>query len=209
MSQSSTQAMALDSIPMILTRRPPESRISERRIVRAAKRGSEEAIDQLVRAHWNSAYATALGVLGDRGLAEDVAQDSVLSAIGSLGGFDLGKPFGPWLHRIVTNRALDALRVRRRRPELALADQADFTSSPGQSGLSLALLAALQTLSPRDRAIVVLRHVGGFSSNEIARIFDTSPTAIRSALQRALVHLRSELSGGRDDDPLTIGSNRE
>jgi RNA polymerase sigma-70 factor (ECF subfamily) len=201
--------MALDSIPMFLTRRRPESRISERRIVRAAKRGSEDAIDLLVRAHWNSAYATAFGVIGDSGLAEDVAQESVLAAIESLGSFDLGKPFGPWLHRIVTNRALDSVRARRRRPELALVDQAVSQGSPGHSGLSFDLLAALQTLSPRDRAIVVLRHVGGFSSSEIAEIFDTSPTAIRSALQRALEHLRSELSGGRDDDPLGIGSNHE
>ena len=163
----------------------------ERRVVRSAQRGSEDAIESLIRTHWASSFRLALGVLGDRGLAEDCAQEGALAAVTSLDAFDSKRPFAPWLHRIVLNRALDTLRARRRNPEVAVAiesaDSAPANSSDGE------LAAALTRLDERARAVVVLKHVLGYRAKEIAEIVGTSEGNVRSILSRAIAALRETL----------------
>jgi len=79
----------------------------ERAWVRDAQRGSAAALEQLFRSHWARAYRAALLVVGDAAAAEDIAQESFLAAVRALDHFDRRRPFGPWLHRIVVNRAID------------------------------------------------------------------------------------------------------
>ena len=80
--------------------------------VREAQRGSADALEKLFRAHWPRAYRAALLVVGDAAAAEDIAQESFLAAVRALDRFDRRRPFGPWLHRIVVNRAIDFSRAR-------------------------------------------------------------------------------------------------
>jgi RNA polymerase sigma-70 factor, ECF subfamily len=84
----------------------------ERAFVRAAQRGSAPGIEALFRLHWPRAYRAAYLVVHDSGAAEDIAQESFLAAVRNLDRFDRRRPFGPWLHRIVVNRAIDWTRAR-------------------------------------------------------------------------------------------------
>src|SRR5207342_3730968 len=90
----------------------------ERASVRAAQRGSASGIEALFRLHWPRAYRAAYLVVHDAGAAEDIAQESFLAAVRSLDRFDRRRPFGPWLHRIVVNRAIDWSRARTLRNEI-------------------------------------------------------------------------------------------
>src|SRR5438477_12012203 len=88
------------------------SQRDERAWVRGAQRGSVADLESLFRHHWPRAYRAAYLVVHDAAAAEDIAQESFLSAVRNLDRFDRRRPFGPWLHRIVVNRAIDWSRSR-------------------------------------------------------------------------------------------------
>src|ERR671918_1804680 len=100
----------------------PRSGRDERAWVRGAQAGSASDLEALFRAHWPRAYRAAYLVVRDSAAAEDIAQESFLAAIRALDRFDRRRPFGPWLHRIVVNRAIDWTRARRLRGEVELDD---------------------------------------------------------------------------------------
>src|ERR687891_1751067 len=91
----------------------------ERAWVRGAQAGSVADLEALFRAHWSRAHRAAYLVVGDATAAEDIAQEGFLAAIRALDRFDRRRPFGPWLHRIVVNRAIDHTRARALRREVA------------------------------------------------------------------------------------------
>src|SRR6184192_3397992 len=91
----------------------------ERARIRGAQDGSVADLEALFRAHWPRAYRAAYLVVHDAAAAEDIAQESFLAAVRSLDRFDRRRPFGPWLHRIVVNRAIDWARARRLRAEVS------------------------------------------------------------------------------------------
>jgi len=164
-------------------------RRSEAALVRAAQRGTEEALEELFRRHWRRAHRAAFLVVGDRAAAEDIAQESFLAAIRALDRFDRRRPFGPWLHRITVNRAIDYARARTLRSEGALFDGVEGEAAP-PDGLSDALVAALMGLSPEHRAVVVMRHVLECTPGEIADALDIPRGTVNSRLRRALDRLR-------------------
>src|SRR3954451_6032443 len=118
-----------------------ESGTDERRLVREAQDGSGAAMAQLYSLHWRGAYRAAYLVVHDGAAAEDIAQDGFLAAIDALERFDRRRPFGPWLHRIVVNRALDWTRREARRRPLAEGEaEAGATGAPEiGDGLMVAL----------------------------------------------------------------------
>ena len=132
------------------------SRRRERAWVRAAQSGSHEAMEALFRAHWARAHRAAFLIVHDAAAAEDIAQEAFLAAIRALDRFDRRRPFGPWLHRIVVNRAIDWSRARSLRREVAESPESEAPpDTPG--GWSEEVVAALGTLDPDQRAAVVLR----------------------------------------------------
>ena len=90
---------------------PERGAPGERALVQAAQRGDPGAVEELYRRHWRPAYRAAYLVTRDAHAAEDIAQEAFLQAIRVLDRFDRARPFAPWLHRIVTNRALDWARA--------------------------------------------------------------------------------------------------
>src|ERR687887_2461827 len=92
----------------------------ERARVRGAQRGSASDLEALFRMHWPRAHRAAYLITHDAQAAEDIAQESFLAAIRALDRFDRRRPFGPWLQRIVVNRAIDWARARALRRELDL-----------------------------------------------------------------------------------------
>jgi RNA polymerase sigma-70 factor, ECF subfamily len=172
----------------------PEPDRRERAWVRDAQRGSAAALEQLFRSHWPRAYRAALLVVGDAAAAEDIAQEAFLAAVRSLDGFDRRRPFGPWLHRIVVNRAIDWSRSRALRRELAM-DEGPEPSAPEHEGSAhaRALASALADLAPEHRAVIVLRYLLEYTPGEIATLLELPRGTVNSRLRRGLDRLQSSL----------------
>jgi RNA polymerase sigma-70 factor (ECF subfamily) len=167
----------------------------ERAWVRAAQRGSEEALEALFRRHWRPAYRAAFLVVHDAAAAEDIAQEAFLAAIRALDRFDRRRPFAPWLNRIVVNRAIDWVRARTIRAEVAGdadAEPAGGSAEPPGNPYSDELMAALGTLSAEHRAVVVLRYLLDYTPGEIARALEVPRGTVNSRLRRALDALGTE-----------------
>src|SRR3982751_4560150 len=96
----------------------------ERAWVRGARDGSTADLEALFREHWPRAFRAAYLVVHDAAAAEDIAQEAFLAAVRSLDRFDRGRPFGPWIHRIAVNRAIDWARARALRTEAEQQDVA-------------------------------------------------------------------------------------
>src|SRR6266568_6808868 len=126
----------------------------ERAWVRGAQAGSASDFEALFRAHWARAYRAAYLVVHDAAAAEDIAQEAFLAAVRNLDRFDRRRPFGPWLHRIVVNRAIDWARARALRREVG-ATPMDDPPAPEQAPSDGTLVALLATLSPEHRAVIV------------------------------------------------------
>ncbi|MQA74776.1 MAG: sigma-70 family RNA polymerase sigma factor [Solirubrobacterales bacterium] len=181
-----------------LARPPRAGPLRERReaaLVRDAQRGSSDALEELFRRHWRRAHRAAFLVVGDSTAAEDIAQESFLAAVRALDRFDRRRPFGPWLHRIAVNRAIDFARARALRGEASLREPAEGVE-PDRDGLSDELRLALLELTPEHRAVVVLRHLLGYTPGQIAEILDLPRGTVNSRLRRGLDRLRPELERG-------------
>jgi RNA polymerase sigma-70 factor, ECF subfamily len=181
--------------PLAKGRRAPRA-LTEPALIRAAKRGSADAIEALVRMHWEGAHRTAYLIVRDAAAAEDIAQESLLAAVQRIDDFDRSRSFRPWLHRIVVNRSLDWLRSRRIRPEMHLEELPVQPSS--DDGPSVNVMAALGELEPEQRALIVLRHLHGYRSSELARLLDLPPATVRTRLARALRRLETLVDADKE-----------
>jgi RNA polymerase sigma-70 factor (ECF subfamily) len=172
----------------------PRSR-NERALVRAAARGSEEALAELFRLTWPGAYRAAYLIVHDHSAAEDIAQEAFVAAVRNLDRFDRRRPLRPWVHRIVVNRAIDWTRVRKLRAEVAdSVDQAGADET--ERAWSDPVLSALASLAPDQRAVIVLRHLLEYTPGEIASMLDLPRGTVNSRLRRGLDVLKAEL--GKD-----------
>ncbi|MGH2847311.1 MAG: RNA polymerase sigma factor [Thermoleophilaceae bacterium] len=168
------------------------SRRRERAWVRAAQSGSHEAMEALFRVHWGPSHRAAYLIVHDAAAAEDIAQEAFLAAIRALDRFDRRRPFGPWLHRIVVNRAIDWSRARTLRREVAEPVEAEAPPSR-PAGWSDEVVGALAGLDADQRAAVVLRHLLEYTPGEIAELLDIPRGTVNSRLRRALDRLAEEL----------------
>jgi RNA polymerase sigma-70 factor (ECF subfamily) len=163
----------------------------ERAWVRAAQRGSASDLEALFHAHWPAAYRAAYLVIHDAALAEDVAQEAFLAAIRNLDRFDRRRPFGPWLHRIAVNRAIDTARARALRRESELVEET--ASAEDHEPVDDSVLRALGALPPEQRAVIVLRHLLGYTPGEISSLLELPRGTVNSRLRRGLDAMREEL----------------
>ena len=173
--------------------RRPLSRRPEAALVRAAQRGSAEAVDELFRRHWPAAHRAAFLVVHDAAAAEDIAQEAFLAALRALDRFDRRRPLGPWLHRIVVNRAIDWTRARALRAESAADAVPEAPAADAPEPFDGEILSALAGLGPEHRAVVVLRHLLGYTPGEIAAMLELPRGTVNSRLRRALDALAREL----------------
>jgi RNA polymerase sigma-70 factor (ECF subfamily) len=164
----------------------------ERARVRGAQRGSASDLEALFRMHWPRAHRAAFLITHDVQAAEDIAQESFLAAIRALDRFDRRRPFGPWLHRIVVNRAIDWARARRLRGEVELDDVLPARSESPELGAET--LAALARLAPEHRAVIVMRYLLDLTPGEIARELGLPRGTVNSRLRRGLDALAEEFS---------------
>jgi RNA polymerase sigma-70 factor, ECF subfamily len=165
----------------------------ERARVRGAQRGSVSDLEALFRTHWPRAYRAAYLVTHDAAAAEDIAQESFLAALRALDTFDRRRPFGPWLHRIVVNRAIDWTRARKLRAEVELSESLHAHAPEPNRPPRDDVLAALARLAPEHRAVVVMRYLLEFTPGEIAEALGLPRGTVNSRLRRGLDALRGEL----------------
>jgi RNA polymerase sigma-70 factor (ECF subfamily) len=164
----------------------------ERARVRGAQRGSASDLEALFRLHWPRALRSAYLITHDAQASEDIAQESFLAAIRALDRFDRRRPFGPWLHRIVVNRAIDWARARRLRSEVELTEGLPAPDHHADE-LGDETLAALARLQPEHRAVVVMRYVLEFTPGEIARELGLPRGTVNSRLRRGLDALAEDV----------------
>ncbi len=159
------------------------------------EQGDLTAFEAIVQATSVQLVRVAARIVGDMAEAEDVVQESYISAYQALaqGQFDGRSHLSTWLRRIVINRAIDALRSRRRRPRLD-----DTQPEIGWDGvmsaearLALVEIADLmQGLVPEQRAALALSALEGLSNSEIAHEMGCSEGAVEQRLVRARIALR-------------------
>jgi RNA polymerase sigma-70 factor, ECF subfamily len=169
-------------------------RRSERSLIGGALAGSEADLEILFRMHWPRAYRAAFLIVHDHAAAEDIAQEAFVQAIRRLDRFDRQRRFAPWLSAIVANRAIDWARARTARRETS--DAGADPASPPEIPLgrySQEVLAALASLSPEHRAVIVLRYLLEYSPGEIARALDLPRGTVNSRVRRGLDTLEVRL----------------
>jgi RNA polymerase sigma-70 factor, ECF subfamily len=180
-------AMAVPALKGSDPLRVVEGSEPETELVRRAQAGSAEAFEGLFALHWTRAYRAAWLVVHDVAAAEDIAQEAFIAALRSLDRFDPRRPFGPWLGRIVVNRAIDHARSRRLRAVPSPAVVAAAPAAP--EGWSDEVVRALAQLPLDQRAVVVMRHALGYTPGEIARALGLPRGTVNSRLRRALDRL--------------------
>jgi RNA polymerase sigma-70 factor (ECF subfamily) len=173
-------------------------------LIRRVRAGDSGAFDTLVAAYMRPAYQMAYRVVGHREDAEDLLQESFLAAYQYLDSFDVERPFGPWLNRIVLNRGANLRRSRTRRqtePEIDAVSAAPSALDESTRTEARELLnRALATLSERQRLIVTLFDVDGLTSTEIGEQLELAPGTVRWHLHEARRVLRGTLSSYFEDD---------
>jgi RNA polymerase sigma-70 factor (ECF subfamily) len=163
----------------------------ERAWVRGAQAGSASDLEALFRAHWPRAFRAAYLVTHDAAAAEDIAQEAFLAAVRALHRFDRRRPFGPWLHRIVVNRAIDWTRARQLRGEVEL-DERVASVAPAAPSDADRLASAIAALPPEQRAVIVLRHLLEYTPGEIAELLGIPRGTVNSRLRRGLDALKEQ-----------------
>ncbi len=175
-------------------------------LIERARAGDTRAFEDLARREERALYRHALRIVGTTTDAEDVVQDALFSAWRSIASFQ-GLSFRAWLFRIATNRALDHLRARKRRPELPLEPPEDDDATwaePAAPGPDLSQLAgdrealalvegALGGLPAEQRTALLLRDVEGFPYEEIAVITSVEIGTVKSRIHRGRLAVRNAL----------------
>jgi RNA polymerase sigma-70 factor, ECF subfamily len=163
--------------------------LTERQVVRRAVEGSTDAREQLYRRYGTRAWRSALLVTGSRSLADDATQEGFMAAFAALDRFDAERPFGPWIGRIVVNRALNLARSDARAAARSLPEwRGEHDPVDGST-----VRAALASLDPDHRAVVALRFWLDLTGPEIADALEIPVGTVHSRLSRALAVLRTRL----------------
>ena len=178
----------------------PVGGADDRELVRRAQREDKEAFEELIRRHQHRVFAVAGGIIRRREDVEDVAQQVFVKAYFSLKRFDQRAAFSTWLYKITVNECWDMLRKKKVRPLVYEADlseeQARQVISSAETGkeepdISDRLEARqrverlLEGLDERDRLMLILKEVEGFSIEEIAEVLHLNANTVKVRLFRA------------------------
>lgn len=194
-------ALGPELVPRLTMSADDKSRLSERDYVIAAQKGSDDAFAELVRRHQRRAYAVARAIVLSHEDAEDAVQDGFLHAYRALDRFRSDQPFGAWLNRIVANASLDLVRRRKVREADELPETVALPfRDPGEADeLKRRLGDALSRLTDRQRSVIVLHDVEGYTHGEIGRMLGMPEGTARSDLHHARAALRQVLKDVRSD----------
>jgi RNA polymerase sigma-70 factor, ECF subfamily len=174
-------------------------------LVAAAQAGDERAFRRLVAPYRQALEVHCYRMLGSLDDAEDLVQETLLRAWRRLDSFQRRSSVNTWLYRIATNACLDELDRQGRRPESVqpypdarLEEPAAPIYEPAaryalREGMEMALITAIQMLPGRQRAVLILRDVLGWTGPEVADLLDSTVASVNSTLQRARATIDREL----------------
>lgn len=166
--------------------------------------GDREAFPTLVRRHRDRLYAVALRTTGDPEDAADALQEALVSAYRKADTFRGDAAVTTWLHRIVVNACLDALRRRKARPTVPMLDEAGWGELPDPRDqmdrleLRYEIDKALADLPYDQRAAIVLVDVEGLSVLDAATVLQVPEGTVKSRCSRGRVRLAQSLAGIRE-----------
>jgi RNA polymerase sigma-70 factor, ECF subfamily len=171
-------------------------------LVQAAQNGDRNALDQLLRRHYDRIHAVCRRIAGSTRDADDACQEALIKITRSLPRFDGRSSFSTWAYRIATNASLDELRKRQRRPALHAVDDGDRPIEHADPAAGarldhisdrLLLDEALADLPDDLRTAVVLRDVGDLDYQEIADALDIPIGTVKSRISRGRAALAKHL----------------
>ena len=178
------------------------------------KQGDMSALETLVKRYQVQAMHAAYAIVYDRALAEDVAQAALVKAVEKIHLFDEQHPFAPWFFRIVVN---DAIKVAKKQKTTVSWDREsdestrrlaewliDPNPSPEQvlerSEMRQNILQALQSLSPEQRSVIVMRYFLEMSEADMVMRMDRPLSTIKWWLREARRRLRSRISSSQVEE---------
>lgn len=174
-------------------------------LVARSLKQDQEAFGQLIDRHASSIVNLAYRMVGNRAEAEDLAQETFLSAFKSLATFRADAKFSTWLYRIATNKCKDWLRVKRPGGHLhdvdvdeALDTHVAEDRTPerllSQQQVALELEQAIQRLPPLYREAFVLKHIEGLSYEEMQAVLGVNGDTLKMRVYKGRLQLSRELA---------------
>ena len=177
---------------------PVSPRTDPTALVQRAQAGDREALEALARQCWPKVRTWALVELGDPVLAEDAAQEALISLVRFLHKYDSNRPFEPWLRTLVRNQCRSVGRKRQRLPDQRLDESRvsvgeDIDRVLDLDGAAREALEAFCLLKPRQRQVIELVDRQDFAPAEVAEALDIPQGTVRSLLHGARKTLRIHL----------------
>jgi len=193
---------------------PPD----DKTLAAQAAEGSQRAFRELLERYERPVFSLIYRMVRDRALAEDLTQEAFIRAFNAIGGYNPGYKFSSWIFKIAHNLTIDHLR-RKRIDTISLDGSPDALSAEEQArtrpivespderpdayveNLELGgeIEAAIGRLRPHYRTVTLLRHVEGYSYNEIAEIMDLPLGTVKTYIHRARLELKEALAHLRED----------
>jgi RNA polymerase sigma-70 factor (ECF subfamily) len=173
-------------------------------LIERVRRGDVAAFDAIVRRYERRAFTAAYRLLRHREDAEDLVQEAFLLALDKLHTFNAERPFAPWFFTLLANHGLN-LRARRRVREVdELSDKLMAGDEGTERAIERAELrahveAAMEDLTERQRLVVQLHELNGWSSREVAEMLDIAEPTVRWTLHEARKSLRKALAMLKED----------
>ena len=193
---------------------PPD----DKTLAARAAEGSQRAFRELLERYERPVFSLVYRMVRDRALAEDLAQEAFVRAFNAIGGYNPGYKFSSWIFKIAHNLTIDHLRRKRvdtisldGSPDALTAEEQARTrpvvESPGERPdayaenreLGSEIEAAIGRLRPHYRTVTLLRHVEGYSYNEIAEIMDLPLGTVKTYIHRARLELKESLAHLREN----------
>lgn len=184
----------------------------DRTLALQAARGRERAFRELLNRYERPVFSLIYRMVRDRSLAEDLAQEAFIRAFNAIGSYNPGYKFSSWMFKIAHNLTIDHLRKRRLdtisihgSPNAVTADEQARTSLVLESSeerpdayvenleLGSQIETAIGRLRPEYRAVTLLRHVEGYSYQEIADILEIPLGTVKTYIHRARLELKAAL----------------
>lgn len=171
---------------------------SEQELIAKSKNGDADAYGQIVERYKDALYRHCFALVRDEDTAEDISQESFITAYYKLNKFDSTKRFSTWLFKIAHNKSLDSLRASKRGPkqldEGVLSQFVSTHTGPEQQAQNSEVVTALAKLEPRYQAVIQLHYYQGMTYEEIAVVMTKPVGSIKGWMNRAKNQLRKELA---------------
>lgn len=178
-----------------------ENKLDEQELITKARNGDSEAFKEIVIKYESRVAATVIGMLGHTTEAEDVGQETFVRLYRALHRFRGESSIGTYLTRIAINLSLNEIRRRKRlrnlffsKNENAIENVPDAHDRKDQKETYTLVHLGLQKLPPKFRAVIVLRLIDGYSTEETAKILDLPVGTVLSRLARAQKKLKEILT---------------